>query len=61
MCSLLVGDETFEVLHSLKIVVTSNELFTCTFDKFMLLIISVHSALSNSYCNLYYTFDRASV
>ena len=25
MCCLLVGDETFEVLHSLKVVATSNE------------------------------------
>lgn len=41
MCCLLVGDETFEVLHSLKVVATSNELFSCTFDKFLLLIISM--------------------
>lgn len=41
MCSLLVGDGTFEVLHSLKVVATSNELFSCTFDKLLLLIISM--------------------
>ena len=45
-----------ELMHLSKVVAASVHM---NFDKFLLLVVSVHSALSNSYCNLYYTFDSS--
>ena len=42
-----------ELMHLSKVVAASSETVHMNFDKFLLLIVSVHSALSNSYCNLY--------
>ena len=44
-----------ELMHLSKVVATSNETVHMNFDKFLLLVVSVHSALSNSYTVTYAT------